>query len=69
MAGILLTALAVALMLPAKWRRKTGPVALACVSLAALAALAEGGSMHDALLCVLCPLPLLFLSGGKGEKT
>ena len=69
MAAIFLTALAVALLLPAKWRRKTGPVALACVSLAAFVVRAEGRSMHDALLCVLCPLALLFLPGGRGRKT
>lgn len=68
MAYILLTALAAALLLPAKWRQKTGPGALACVSLAAFAVLTDGGSMHDALLCVLCPLPLLFLTDGKGRK-
>lgn len=69
MAAIFLTALAVALLLPVKWRRKTGPVALACVSLAAFAVLAEGGSMHDALLCVLCPLAVLLLPGGRGRET
>ena len=44
MTAIFLTVLAVALLLPEKWRQKTGPAALSCASLAA------GGSMHDAFV-------------------
>ena len=63
MTAIFLTVLAVALLLPEKWRQKTGPEALSCASLAA------GGSMHDAILCILCPLAVLLLSDGRGRKT
>ena len=50
MTAIFLTVLAVALLLPEKWRQKTGPAALSCASLAAFAVLAGGGSMHDAFV-------------------
>lgn len=69
MTAIFLTVLAVALLLPQKWRQKTGPAALSCASLAAFAVLAGGGSMHDALLCILCPLAVLLLPDGRGRKT